>query len=267
MKSTRKSQQNTAPNETEAASKYLFTELHHVTIFYLCFSLLQLGERERGHGHGRDHGRMNQPIELVESSVNIIIKKKAKTVLTSKSKKMKNSERETNAYGGCKIFLCQNDDHIPECIRSLVHFYGLDFAFDLTISPNLDEKVSDNFIYMYSEANVFIFILIQQIKQILIDSINDQIENQALYVEDIDLPDLPYIWDNSIREDFFTSIEIIKGIIPLSLYFWNERYSVYHEINIALGITKNVLKEQYGKEKFITTKKPPTDKNIMIQKD
>ncbi|CAB4430429.1 unnamed protein product [Rhizophagus irregularis] len=263
MKSTRKSQQNTAPNETEAASKYLFTELHHVTIFYLCFSLLQLGERERGHGHGRDHGRMNQPIELVESS----------------------------------IFLCQNDDHIPECIRSLVHFYGLDFAFDLTISPNSDEKVSDNFIYMYSEANVFIFILIQQIKQILIDSINDQIENQALYVEDIDLPDLPYIWDNSIREDFFTSIDIIKGIIPLSLCkfingklknykktkeilynfrkisfslirdFWNERYSVYHEINIALGITKNVLKEQYGKEKFITTKKPPTDKNIMIQKD
>ncbi|PKY51284.1 hypothetical protein RhiirA4_468213 [Rhizophagus irregularis] len=49
----RKFQQNTAPNETKAASKYLFTELHHVTIFYLCFSLLQLGERERGHGHGR----------------------------------------------------------------------------------------------------------------------------------------------------------------------------------------------------------------------
>ncbi|CAB4385451.1 unnamed protein product [Rhizophagus irregularis] len=121
-------------------------------------------------------------------------------------------------------------------------------------------------------------------------NINDHIENQALYVEDIDLPDLPYIWDNSIREDFFTSIDIIKGIIPLSLCkfingklknykktkeilynfrkisfnlirdFWNERCSVYHEINIALGITKNVLKEQYGKEKCITTKKPPTDK-------
>ncbi|UZO10850.1 uncharacterized protein OCT59_002428 [Rhizophagus irregularis] len=129
-----------------------------------------------------------------------------------------------------------------------------------------------------------------QYYQVMDSSINDHIENQALYVEDIDLPDLPYIWDNSIREDFFTSIDIIKGIIPLSLCkfingklknykktkeilynfwkisfnlirdFWNERCSVYHEINIALGITKNVLKEQYGKEKCITTKKPPTDK-------
>ncbi|GBC25776.1 hypothetical protein GLOIN_2v1762156 [Rhizophagus irregularis DAOM 181602=DAOM 197198] len=152
------------------------------------------------------------------------------------------------------------------------------------------EKEEFNHVWTCNQRSEDNFILIQQIKQILIDSINDHIENQALYVEDIDLPDLPYIWDNSIREDFFTSIDIIKGIIPLSLCkfingklknykktkeilynfrkisfnlirdFWNERCSVYHEINIALGITKNVLKEQYGKEKCITTKKPPTDK-------
>ncbi|PKK58644.1 hypothetical protein RhiirC2_857686 [Rhizophagus irregularis] len=147
---------------------------------------------------------------------------------------------------------------------------------------NLEQFLNLNRNYKYRKLQVdweITFYLLQ----------GDQ-ENQALYVEDIDLPDLPYIWDNSIREDFFTSIDIIKGIIPLSLCkfingklknykktkeilynfrkisfnlirdFWNERCSVYHEINIALGITKNVLKEQYGKEKCITTKKPPTDK-------
>jgi hypothetical protein len=37
--------------------------------------------------------------------------------------------------------------------------------------------------------------------------------------------------------------------------FWNERCSINHDINVALGITKEFFKTQYGKEKYITTRR------------